>query len=90
MRQNDFVKIYRLAAEKIGRPRRGGNFTVFDRAHADGSSIHLYMSHNLVSLSIRLHEDDERNKNIICIEPYRCGDSDVEQILAIIGMEVRL
>lgn len=90
MTGSQFRTIYRLAAEKIGRPRHGGNFTVFDRRHEDGSSIHLYMSHNLVSLSIRLHEDDERNKNIICIEPYRCGDNDVNQILATIKREVRL
>lgn len=90
MTGSQFRDIYRLATERISHPRRGGNFTVFDGRREDGSSIHLYMSHNLVSLSIRLHEDDERNKNIICIEPYRCGNNDVEQILAIIEREVRL
>lgn len=90
MTGSQFSTIYRLAAEKIGRPQRSGQFTVFHKVYNDGSSIHLYMSQNMISLSIRLHEDDEKNKNLICIEPYRCGNSDVNQILATIKREVRL
>jgi hypothetical protein len=84
MRQDDFSKIYRLAAKKIGRPRRGGNFTVFDGQYTDGSSIHLYMSHNMISISIRARENDEQNRNLICTGISECGSEKVTQILAII------
>ena len=90
MTDAQFRLIYRLAAERISHPRHGGNFTVFDRRHVDGSSIHLYMSHNMISISIRLHDGDDRNKNLLCIEPYKCSDNEVNRILAIIGKEVRL
>jgi hypothetical protein len=85
MTGSQFRAVYRLAAEKIGRPQRSGRFTVFHKMYNDGSSIHLYISHNMISLSIRLHEDDERNKNCVCIEPYRCGKEDLEMIIRIIS-----
>jgi hypothetical protein len=85
MTGSQFRAVYRLAAEKIGRPQRSGRFTVFHKMYNDGSSIHLYISQNIISLSIRLHEDDERNKNCVCIEPYRCGKEDLEMIIRIIS-----
>ena len=90
MTNEHFRLIYRTAAEKIGKPRHGGNFTVFDRRHEDGSSIHLYMSHNMISLSVRIHENDEKNKVLLCVDPYKCEKCKVDQILAIIGREVKL
>lgn len=84
MTGSQFSTIYRLAAEKIGKPRHGGNFTVFDRRHEDGSSIHLYMSYNLISLSTRAHETDERNRNLICTDVNQCGKETVEAIVRII------
>lgn len=85
MTVSQFTTVYRIAAKKIGRPQKSGRFTVFHNTYNDGSSIHLYVSHNLISLSIRARETDERNRNLICTGINQCGKETVEAIIRIIS-----